>query len=170
MTATGTLYIDETCRDEFKEQLDEWYGKDKWRLDGSEHGTWDMANFPAVIEVKVYDDETDASIGLVQITSRFEVAGDMERYVECYPDKIKRLDLEGEKMNRENLRILAEKKGLKNPTLFLNFMNERFPKEAHETYVNEWIERFLTGNPLPYMDPTTKAAYIKVINEYRGEE
>jgi len=70
MTAKGTLYIDEDCRDWFEKELDGWFGKDLWTLDGGNFGDcWDLSQFPSVVEVEVNDMETDEVIGKVEITS-----------------------------------------------------------------------------------------------------
>ena len=36
MTAKGVLYLDEDCRDYFKDDLDKVFGKDKWRIDAED--------------------------------------------------------------------------------------------------------------------------------------
>lgn len=90
MTARGTLYIDETCRDVFQKELDKAFGKDKWRLDGGNFGDlWDMAEFPEVVVVDVIDDETDVKIGEATITSKPYIE-DMGagRYIDVEPVKI----------------------------------------------------------------------------------
>lgn len=95
MTAKGTLYIDEECRDCFEKELNEWFGKDMWQLNGNDFGgCWDMANFPEVVEVKVKDNETDELIGKVEIISEFKIEGDIERYIETYPKSIKLLEID----------------------------------------------------------------------------
>ena len=46
MTAKGELYIDEDCRDVFEKELDEWFGKENWGLDGNSFGDfWDFEKF-----------------------------------------------------------------------------------------------------------------------------
>jgi hypothetical protein len=42
MTAEGTLYIDEECRDVFEDKLNKWYGEDKWVLDGDDFGDYNF--------------------------------------------------------------------------------------------------------------------------------
>jgi len=92
MTARGTLYIDEECRDVFEKELDGWYGKDKWALDGNPFGDyWDLSQFPKIVEVNVKDMETDEIIGTVEITSEFYVEEEMERGVGISPKSIKRI-------------------------------------------------------------------------------
>lgn len=91
MTAEGELYINETCRDAFMEELDNAFGKDRWRLDGSEHQVWNMSEFPKVTKAKVYLDDSneDVVIGVATIYSKFDIEdGCGGKYIECYPDRI----------------------------------------------------------------------------------
>jgi hypothetical protein len=92
MTAPGTLYVDENCRDIFEDKLNKWYGKDSWHLDGGPWGDiWDMAQMPKFIEVEVKDDD-DKVIGKVSITNNHYIedygAG---KFIECEPKSIKRI-------------------------------------------------------------------------------
>ena len=90
MTADGMLYLDEECRDTFEKQLNEKFGKNKWRIDASGYcDFWDLANFPKVAKVDIKSYETDKVIGTAEITSRFEIEEGAGRYVQPYPDKIK---------------------------------------------------------------------------------
>jgi len=92
MTARGTLYIDEDCRDFFEKDLDGWYGKEKWALDGNPFGNyWDLSQFPKVVGVNVKDMETDEIIGEVEITSEFEIVEEMGRGIEISPKSIKKI-------------------------------------------------------------------------------
>jgi len=92
MSADGELYVNETCRDEFGEELDNWFGKGEWELNVSPFmDCWDMAQFPAVIEVEVIDEDNN-KIGKVEITNEFVIEGGYERYIECYPKSIKLLE------------------------------------------------------------------------------
>ena len=72
-------------------------------------------------------------------------------------------------MDKIQLGKLASKKGIRNPALFVAFIIRRFPDEGCESYVVEWADRFLSGNPIPYMDSTSKSIYVKCIDEYEGE-
>lgn len=48
---------------------------------------------------------------------------------------------------------------------FVLFMKLRFPKELDEGYIREWKSRFMTGNPLPYMDFFTVKCYLQAVLE-----
>lgn len=96
MTAGGTLYIDEDCRDAFTGELNEWFGKEEWSLDGSPFGDyWDMENFPQVVEINVLDDnDGETIIGKVEIKSEY-IIEDMGagNYIEPIPKSIKLLEI-----------------------------------------------------------------------------
>jgi hypothetical protein len=90
MTAHGTLYIDENCRDVFKDELDKAFGKDRWALDGTGYGIWDMSQFPITAKVPVLDDETGELLGTAIITSRPIIEEGMSgRYIDVEPVRIK---------------------------------------------------------------------------------
>jgi hypothetical protein len=90
MTAHGTLYIDENCRDVFKDELDKAFGKDRWTLDGNAYDIWDMSQFPITAKVPVLDDETGELLGTAIITSRPVIVDEgMGRYIDVEPVKIK---------------------------------------------------------------------------------
>ena len=67
------------------------------------------------------------------------------------------------KMKEETIRMLADKKGMKDIDLFVRFFMKRFPKENDNihSYCNEWIDRFMSGNPIRYMDLHSKRIYIE---------
>jgi hypothetical protein len=92
MTADGILYIDENCRDKFKKELDEAFGKDKWRLDGSNYGyIWNLSEIPPEMEVDVLDNKTDEIIGHIIIENMYEKEYDTIRncmYLDPYPYEI----------------------------------------------------------------------------------
>ena len=89
MTATGTLYIDENCRDVFKQELDKVFG-DNWNLDGSNYGDiWDMANFPTEVKVAILDDYGKKIGKAVIISKPIIVDEGMGRYVDVEPVEIK---------------------------------------------------------------------------------
>lgn len=97
MTARGTLYIDEECRDAFEKELNGWFGKDVWQLDGNPFDYWDLSEFPSVVDVNVVEMGTDEVIGKVEIKSEFYVSGeDGERYVETTPHSIKLIEIKDE--------------------------------------------------------------------------
>lgn len=98
MTAKGTLYIDEKCRDAFEKELNEWFGEGMWHLDGNPFGHyWGLSEFPSVVEVNVVDMGTDEIIGKVEIKSEFSVSGeDYDRYVDITPHTIKLIEIKDE--------------------------------------------------------------------------
>ena len=69
-------------------------------------------------------------------------------------------------MKLEQIREIARKKGLWNSELFERFITKRFPNEESESYVSEWVDRFLSGNPVCYMDRESKEVYKKLIEEW----
>jgi len=99
MTAKGTLYIDEECRDAFEKELNGWFGEGMWQLNGNPFGDyWDLSEFPLIVEVNVVDMGMDEVIGKVEIKSEFYVSGEDggERYVEIAPHSIKLLEVKDE--------------------------------------------------------------------------
>ena len=64
----------------------------------------------------------------------------------------------------EHIRKVAEKEFIK-PKLFVEFMEMRFPNESCISYIMEWVERFKSGNPLPYMDSQSLLCYKKAVEE-----
>ena len=44
--------------------------------------------------------------------------------------------------------------------LFVSFMEKRFPNEAHEPYIMEWVGRFKSGSPESYMDLQSQSVYM----------
>jgi len=66
-------------------------------------------------------------------------------------------------MDKIKVREIARRMKLWNSELFERFIMERFPDEGSETYIGEWADRFLSGNPVCYMDDESKEAYLKVI-------
>jgi hypothetical protein len=89
MTARGTLYIDENCRDVFKQELDKVFGEDNWNLDGSDYGIWDMADFPIEAKVAVLDDDRKKIGEAVIISKPIIVDEGMGRYIDVEPIEIK---------------------------------------------------------------------------------
>jgi hypothetical protein len=87
MTAKGTLYADEDCRDKFEDMLNSKFGKNKWYLDGEKWGDiWDLSQLPGEMEIPITNDDGDLIAYLV-VTNKFEIEIDMEgRYVEPYPE------------------------------------------------------------------------------------
>ena len=69
-------------------------------------------------------------------------------------------------MEIERIRKIAIKKGLmKDSKIFEKFITQRFPEEESESYIGEWAERFLGGNPTSYMDKKSMGVYIKILQE-----
>lgn len=68
-------------------------------------------------------------------------------------------------MDKTKIEIIARRKGMKNVVVFVEFFSTRFPNENNEieSYVSEWVDRFLTGNPMAFMDIYSKKIYKKII-------
>ena len=52
------------------------------------------------------------------------------------------------------------------PDLFSAFMTKRFPNETDYCYIKEWALRFKSGNPVAYMDGTSKEIYFECCRAY----
>lgn len=63
----------------------------------------------------------------------------------------------------ELIRTIADKKGLRDSSLLEKFFAIRFPSEMDESYIGEWVTRFMSGNPVCYMDILSKKSYLKAI-------
>lgn len=87
MSADGELYIGETCKEMFRDELDKVFGKDKWNFDrGPFTNACNMAEFPLKVEVDITEKEDDFRIGQVVIISRATIEEGMEsRYTELEP-------------------------------------------------------------------------------------
>lgn len=77
MTSEGELYVDETCRDKFEDKLDKVFGKNKWKLEGSNHSDYNLTTIPANISVAVMDENNEDYIGRADIVSKFELEEDV---------------------------------------------------------------------------------------------
>lgn len=68
-------------------------------------------------------------------------------------------------MKEENIRKIAQEKGMKETDLFVEFIQKRFPNESDSitSYVGEWVDRFLSGNPTLYMDNESLGVYVSLI-------
>lgn len=90
MTADGTLYADETCRDFAQDELDKVFGKDAWRLDGGEWSDrWNLADMDATMHIPVINDIDGDKMGELVIKNKFEVVEEAwGRGIECSPEKI----------------------------------------------------------------------------------
>lgn len=70
-------------------------------------------------------------------------------------------------MKENQIRKIAQQKGMRNEELFIKFISERLTNETHESYVEEWADRFLSGNPTSYMDNKSFDIYIKLLKATR---
>jgi hypothetical protein len=93
MSSGGELYVNETCRDEFADELDKLFGKDEWNLDASGFSDfWDMEQLPETITAPITNNDRKV-IGEALITSEFSIVdGGYGRYIEANPTKIKITD------------------------------------------------------------------------------
>lgn len=97
MSANGELYINETCKDMFENDLDKFFGVCEWELDVSDFSDfWEMSNFPEKVTIDVLDkDEPEFKIGEATITSKPYVEDNgYGRTVEVEPKSIKIRKLE----------------------------------------------------------------------------
>ena len=67
-------------------------------------------------------------------------------------------------MEEKTIRMLCNSKWMIDSDLFVKFFMKRFPNESDDihSYCNEWIDRFLTGTPINYMDIQSKDIYLKI--------
>ena len=68
-------------------------------------------------------------------------------------------------MKEETIRMLCKNKGFDDTELFIKFFSTRFPNESDRihSYCNEWIDRFMSGNPIRYMDLESRSVYKRLI-------
>ncbi len=68
-------------------------------------------------------------------------------------------------MKEEIIRKVAKEVGLTNEDLFVKFFSKRFPNENDKilSYVTEWAGRFMSGNPVAYMDEQSKKIYMDLL-------
>ena len=66
-------------------------------------------------------------------------------------------------MEEQMIRAIALDEGMRNEDLFVKFMQKRFPNEKMDSYVREWANRFLSGNPVCHMDLESKKIYISLL-------
>lgn len=71
--------------------------------------------------------------------------------------------IEGNVSYRRACYGIANSIGMRNNELFTSFMLMRFPHEQSYSYIEEWAYRFVSGNPVCYMDKESKEAYIKLL-------
>ena len=71
-------------------------------------------------------------------------------------------------MEEKTIRMLCTEKGMKNSELFIRFFMQRFPNESDRihSYCEEWIDRFMSGNPVCYMDEESKKVFKLLIEEH----
>ena len=67
-------------------------------------------------------------------------------------------------MKKENIRKIAENKGVERKEVFIEFLSKRFPNENDKikSYFSEWADRFNSGSPDRYMDGRSLKIYRKV--------
>ena len=66
---------------------------------------------------------------------------------------------------RRMLYGIANKKGMRINELYAEFMIKRFPNECSETYMEEWADRFMSGNPFSYMDGESRKIYLEEVKK-----
>lgn len=68
-------------------------------------------------------------------------------------------------MKEETIREICKENGLIDCEVFVKFFMRRFPDESDKiySYCNEWINRFLSGNPTEYMDSDSLRIYKELI-------
>ena len=67
------------------------------------------------------------------------------------------------KKYKQKLIDMAINKELSKYDLFVKFMLARFPMEQHESYIEEWVDRFKSGQPTVYMDNESLNIYKSLI-------
>ena len=67
-------------------------------------------------------------------------------------------------MKKERIKQLCKEKGMMESSLFVEWFSRRFPNESDRitSYVNEWIDRFMSDNPIGYMDNESKIIYLRL--------
>jgi len=70
-------------------------------------------------------------------------------------------------LTEDVLRRIAYEAGLRNNSLFVAFMKERFPQEGDKHYARKWADRFASGDPTAYMNNISLGAYINQIKKLR---
>lgn len=68
-------------------------------------------------------------------------------------------------MEKETIIRLCKENGMDKFDTFVKFFMTRFPNisEKAEKYCIQWIERFNTGFPEPYMDTTSYKIYKSIL-------
>lgn len=69
-----------------------------------------------------------------------------------------------EPYNEDELALFGRKEGLsyEQSLTFAKFIKRRFPQERSSAYIEEWAERFKSGNPERYMDSESLKIYKEV--------
>lgn len=62
-------------------------------------------------------------------------------------------------MIREQVKLIAEKKEVKDIKVFVDFIMTRFPNEQFASYVEEWADRFNSGLHKGCMDNSSLRVY-----------
>ena len=73
-------------------------------------------------------------------------------------------------MKEETIRMLCDRKGMRDQDLFVKFFMQRFPNESDRihSYCNEWIDRFMSGEPSIYMDGESLSIYKSLLGGLNG--
>jgi len=69
---------------------------------------------------------------------------------------------------RRELYGVANKVGMRINELYAEFMIKRFPNERSISYMREWAFRFMSGNPVSYMDNESLDIFKGLIDK-KGE-
>ena len=90
------------------------------------------------------------------------------KYSKLLPTENKTNEVKQMKQNKNEtyerqLIEIANSIGMRNETLYVKFMIERFPHEQSYSYMKEWAYRFMSGNPTVHMDSGSLAIYKKLI-------
>ena len=64
-------------------------------------------------------------------------------------------------MEKDKILEIATKKGVVDKNVFVKFIQLRFPDEQFDGYIEEWCDRFNTGDPTGYMDDYSKSSYVQ---------
>lgn len=90
MSASSELYINEECRDEFRDIFDREFGFGMWRVFTSRYNNYQLSQLPKYLYVPILDYENDELLGMAIINNNFEIETDAfnERYIMPVPHKL----------------------------------------------------------------------------------
>ena len=66
-------------------------------------------------------------------------------------------------LSKESIDIIGQKSGLSDTSIFTKFIQIRFPEEKSIDYISEWAFRFISGNPIKFMDRYSRQVYQTII-------